>query len=852
MLRINRFLLGIFLLAASEVFPQSLDDADRASFRAGASPAEAEGFDMLPEAFPSGEAGAPDASLSLSGLWMLAPDEGGEADWSRAVEAEVPGSVHAALFKAGLIPDPMAGRNDSVAEACSYKRWWMKRSFDYGKDWENPLLSFEGVANRCEVWLNGHRLGGHEGMFGGPDFPVGKYLKEGRNELAVLLDSIPQMYLGGWPATANEAWKYTTVVNCVYGWHYAKIPSLGIWRDVKIVRQPAARLQNPFVFTKSLQGGMRLWIDGLGEEVRNGKIELLVSPSNFEGRKQAYVWQMPDGFNAAAPLALDFQIENPSLWWPNGMGHPSLYEARIRLWSDGQLADEQETTFGIRTIEMKPLPGGPDSTKYNWTFAINGRPAFVKGTGWCTMDALLDFSRERYERFLRLAKEQHVQLLRAWGGGLPETDDFYALCDELGIMVIQEWPTAWNSHLTQPFPLLEETVERNTVRLRNHPSLVMWGGGNESDNPYGDAIDMMGRLSIELDGTRPFHRTEAWGGSEHNYNCWWDNYHLNHNLNMTADFWGEFGIPSLPCVESVERYLDGEDFSFPPQPGSAFTHHTPIFGTNDEIARLEQYAGYFMPTDSLDALVLGSQLAQVEGVRHTLERARTMWPRTTGALYYKLNDNYPGLSWSSVDYYGAVKPLHYFVRRSFSPVASVLLFGQTNLASQDAALPLYFLDDCLAWKGRDLKVSATVYDDQLEEVTDTVFSLTPSGAVEHLGDLKLSKEETDARLLFFTTEVRDDAGRLLFRNWYMANYETQRGQIMKAARTTVSCKQEGRQVVLSNVGDKPAIGVSIEMPGKSATFYASDNYLWIAPGESVAVQINCDGKVKVNGWNLNK
>ena len=134
---------------------------------------------------------------------------------------------------------------------------------------------------------------------------------------------------------------------------------------------------------------------------------------------------------------------------------------------------------------------------------------------------------------------------------MPETDDFYELCDKYGILVMQEWPTAWNSHNTQPYAMLQETVERNTKRLRNHPSLIMWGAGNESDKPFGPAIDMMGRLSIELDGTRPFHRGEAWGGSQHNYNCWWDDAHLNHNLNMTAPFWGEFGIASLPHIETV-------------------------------------------------------------------------------------------------------------------------------------------------------------------------------------------------------------------------------------------------------------------------------------------------------------
>ena len=127
---------------------------------------------------------------------------------------------------------------------------------------------------------------------------------------------------------------------------------------------------------------------------------------------------------------------------------------------------------------------------------------FVKGTGWCTMDSSMDFSRARYDRFLTLARLQHVQMLRGWGSGMPETDDFYDLCDRKGILVLQEWPTAWDSHLVQPYDVLEETVRLNTLRLRNHPSLAMYGGGNESGNPFGKAIDMMGRYAVELDGTR--------------------------------------------------------------------------------------------------------------------------------------------------------------------------------------------------------------------------------------------------------------------------------------------------------------------------------------------------------------
>ena len=256
------------------------------------------------------------------------------------------------------------------------------------------------------------------------------------------------------------------------------------------------------------------------------------------------------------PLHLQMQIPEPRAWWPNGLGEPNLYRLTLSLKSESAgETDVSSTTFGLRTLAMKPFPAGPRQCFYDWTFVINGRPTFLKGTGWCTMDSSMDFRRERYERFLKLAQQQNCQMVRGWGSGMPETDEFYDLCDRLGITVLQEWPTAWNSHLNQPYDVLEETVKLNTLRLRNHPSLLMWGGGNESNNPSGNAINMMGRLAIELDGTRPFHRGEPWGGSDHNYACWWGDVHLDHNLKMTSRFFGEFGIASMPNIESVQRYL---------------------------------------------------------------------------------------------------------------------------------------------------------------------------------------------------------------------------------------------------------------------------------------------------------
>ncbi len=835
------------LLPESISAQMSMDEADRAAFAAVTSPLAADAAFMQPTVMPDTTVMPAAKSLSLSGEWSLAPDDGdGHALWDEAVTAHVPGTVHRALFEQGIIPDPMVGRNDSIAEKCSYKCWWYKKTFTYDGSLHDPLLTFEGVANRCKVWLNGKLLGEHEGMFGGPDFDVKRALKKGENILVVRLDSIPQTYLGGWPATANEAWKYSVVINCVYGWHYAKIPSLGIWQPVALRERPAVRIENPFIATRSVDGDMRLVADLKGK-ASAAELTLIVKPLHFEGKTQVFGHTVKGG---AKQLAFDFKIDQPALWWPNGMGGQPLYEAIVILSSQGRKVCATRLTFGVRTIEMRPFPEGAAPDKYNWTFVINGKPLFVKGTGWCTADALLDCSRERYARFLHIAKLQNIQMLRAWGGGMPETDTFYNLCDSLGIMVMQEWPTAWNSHNTQPAAMLRETVTRNTLRLRNHPSLVMWGAGNESDKPFGEAIDMMGRAAIELDGSRPFHRGEAWGGSLHNYNCWWDNYHLNHNLNMTAPFWGEFGIPSLPVCESVLRYLDGEEFVWKPAAESNFTHHTPIFGTNDEINRLEQYAGYFMPTDSLHNIVFGSQLAQVVGVCHTLERARTMWPHTTGALYYKMNDNYPGLSWSCVDYYGAIKPLHYFARRSFAPVASVILFDRTNMACQDVTLPHYLLDDNETLAGDSVTVAWAVYNEKMEAVADTAYSCLATGKVQRLPDIHLTTDDTHALLLLFKSDVRDAQGNLLARNWYFANYETRPGVILQARKTTLQYRREGNDIVITNTGDVPAFGVTVSVPGKASQLLLSDNYLWIDAGETVRVSINLDAPVTVSAWNI--
>lgn len=835
---------------------KSMDEIDRVSFHPNYCAARMKSSDFqVINALPA-IAYTP-GSLLLDGDWQMA--EGGQMQlrlntaWSDAVNARVPGSVHAALIEDGIIPDPYIGQNDSIAQQQSYKTWWFRKDFTLDEVPTLPLLSFGGVANKCTVWLNGKMLGSHEGMFGGPEFIPGN-LKKGVNTLIVKLDSIPGSYNSKSPYEIDHSWQSTVVVNCVYGWHYAKIPSLGIWRSVKLQRRTPVEIANPFVVTRDVTGKMRLVLDALSLSAPiDGTIYMQVSPKNFEGSSQIFSYNLKSSLPKDS-LALDFTISNPRLWWPNDKGAQPLYTARIFFVpTTGGYSSLLTTTFGIRTIEMRPLPAGAQPDKYNWTFVVNGKPMFIKGTGWCTMDPLLDFNRNRYERFLSIAKLQHVQMIRAWGGGMPETDDFYDLCDQYGILVMQEWPTAWDTHNSQPFDVLQETVRLNTLRIRNHPSLAMYGGGNESAHPTGKAIDMMGKLSIELDGTRAFHRGEPCGGSQHNYNCWWDYLPLNHNLNMTASFWGEFGIASLPVMETVSKYLGDEKDVWLPKPKGNFIHHTPVFGQADEWNRLVQYSGYFMPKDSLPSFLLGSQLAQVEGVRHTLERARTLWPATSGALYYKMNDVFPAVSWSCVDFFGAIKPMHYFAQRSFSPLAAVMLFDKTNYYRHCADIPVFVLDDNNELAAKRFSVKVTSYDEDWNVIASKTFSRSKGdgpSTVVRLGDYKLSEKQTNSRIIFHTIDILDSAGNSIFRNFYFSNYEIKPGSITAMPKTSVRMARVGRAVTLTNVGSVPAVGVSLEAPGYMNRLIVSENFIWLNPGESKTLTVNIDKPIMLKGWNL--
>ena len=837
---------------------KSLDQLDLEEFAPQGSPLDGA---RSPIALQAGGVDIPAGPpcVDLSGPWEMAAemteeDRLGQV-WHDAIKAQVPCSVHTALLAAGRIPDPYVGLNDEIAYPEGFRTWWLRKTFPHPDDAQH--LTFHGVFDACDVWLNGHHLGAHRGMFGEFEFPVAALLDE-QNELVVRLQpapfrlsqSEPTPYFNG----MNIGWVDTATFNNSYGWHYINLPTVGIWRPVELQGRAPVRLRDPFVATLDLEAGriqLSVMLDG-PPAAWSGRLTGVIAPANFEGPQRHFHHDVQCA-GGTHEVRLEIAIPNAHLWWPADHGDPDFYRLELGFASqDPAGCDRCETRFGLRTIEMRPLPDGPRPDTYNWTFVINGREMFIKGANWCTMDALMRFDRAWYERFFAMARDSHIHMLRAWGSGMPETDDFFDLADRYGVMILQEWPTAWNSHAVQPLDILDETVRHTTLRIRNHPSLVMYGAGNESSEPEGEAIAMMGRYSVELDGTRPYHRAEPWGGSMHNYDVYWGRQPLDKWLSMKAPFIGEFGVASLPSLESTLRFLPPEEHAiWPPRADGSIAHHMPVFNKKSGLAIHSQYVGDWVPNDSLANLILGIQMTQATGMRHVLELNRTQWPHSTGVCYYKLNDNNPAASWSTVDWYGAPKIAYHVLKQAYAPLHACILVPRMSLAGEPVDLPVFLLDDANDLHTRDWKVRARAFGQDLEQLA--VFERRGmAGAwarVREVGTLSLTADQTFNIPLLLVAEVLV-GNRVADRTFYWLNYTQVQGCLFHLPRTVLRTETGEGTVTVTNDGPCPAVGVHFHTPGLTDRFSCADSYFWLDVAERRTIQVSHTGEdVQVQAWN---
>lgn len=809
----------------------------------------------------------PQATVDLDGMWELTNAE--DADWENAIAAKVPGTIVSAFMAAGKLEDIRKEKNVDIARDLCFRSWKLRRTFKTERKLFKSMLSFEGVANECSVWLDGQLLGKHAGAFGGPDFVLNN-LEAGEHWIEVLVNAIPntlyQPENGGddfrchEPRVRNEF--YTMVTPLMnYGHHYVNLPTHGIWRSVRL-KETTPCYMDVLVGTKNrsnaLNGIVDMYITVKGKicgEICSFNGEIV--PVNFDG-KSTHFETMVSRKKETESFHLQISIPEAQLWWPHDFGKPNLYHLRLRLDDNTGVQAYYETDFGIRSIEMEETRSRycKSNWYYAWRFVVNGIPIPIHGENWGMIDATAQAGEKEYRRLLELAQQEHCNMLRVWGNGVIEIERFYELCDQMGIMVFQEWPLSSITHNKRKLQLMHDTVERNMIHLRNHSCIVLWCGGNELDydatSPLHNGIRMLGRMAYELDGTRPFHISEEWGGSFHEYPVFWGGKDLEGQLATHTIFLGEFGLAAMPCYESVLQYLpDAERDKWPSEKGSVLRYHTPMFDNSDDLQRIMNYASEMMPLDSLEHFCLGSQLGQVVGVRHNIEFQRCGWPEdTTGSIHYKLNEMYPAVSWGAIDHYGVPRMVHYFIENACRPQYACLVVEAFNLKGKDIAFPVHLLDDNFQMKNKPWRVTVTAYDYLLRIIKRQTY--TGQGSImqnERIGMFELDKSQTESTPLLIHVELENNGKQSSTFYWF--NFKEHPGCLMKLPRTELDAIWGENSVVIHNRGDVPAVGVHFDGWHALKNGMVEDNFFWLNPGETrtLAFQIPEHDNLRIACWN---
>lgn len=616
--------------------------------------------------------------------------------------ARVPGSVLLDLIRAGVVDDPFFRENEKACAWVGEREWHYRRRFDaadvIGR--RHQLLRFHGLDTLATVRLNGDVVLDADNMHRRWEVDVTDRLRETDNELEVVFASPMAEVrarqtarpLPGWHSimcVEGTGWLRKQLSNFGWDWGPALVTA-GIWRRVELIGYDDALLADVEIRQRH----------------RDGRVELTVrartSPPAWDDGSIVVELRSPDGGLAAsttaAGLTTDLGVEDPRLWWPRGLGAQPLYQLVVHLIdADGVLVDAWSRRLGLRTLR---LARDADADGESFGFVCNGVPFFAKGANWIPADAVVGRATPADLRArLHDAADAHMNMLRVWGGGVYEEDEFYDACDELGICV---WQDAAFACVTFPGfdPAYVDSVrlefEDNVRRLRHHPSLALWCGNNELEmGLVGDAwtestmswsdyrplmddvlADVVRRLDPQRDywpasphtpGAERADANSATAGDAHLWAVWHGGRPASWYRSSEHRFVSEFGFESMPHPATIAEFTvpADRDVASPVMDAHQKARAAGATGTAELMRTLVQR---FRTPATFDDLVWQTQLVQAAVVTTGIEHWRRSMARTRGTLYWQLNDCWPGPSWSSVDSSGRWKALHYAVRRAYAPV----------------------------------------------------------------------------------------------------------------------------------------------------------------------------------------
>lgn len=631
---------------------------------------------------------------SLNGVWTLTDKDTGVC----VKAARVPGTVLSTWLDAGLLPDPYDQCQEYPAREQMGDSYEYARTFDVNRlKAEDITLVCEGLDTLADIYINGELAGRTQDFHRTYRFPVRRLLHPGRNEIKICFSSALQKVR----ETDSRRGVHYASTGCIlgnavlrkphymFGWDWGpQLPDAGIVRAIYLEEEPACRLEDIRIRQWHADGKVKLSLETrLGGQPDQTKLKLRLRLTDPDGSHKDY--------RSTYIPALPLEIEHPRLWWPNGLGEQPLYGLELDLLDEqGQILDAIQQKIGLRTITVsrEALEGGE-----TFCFVVNGVKLFAMGANLIPEDSLLArLNESRTRQLVAAARQAHFNCLRVWGGGYYPEDYFYDACDEAGILVWQDLMFACNVYrLTESFEqdIVAETRD-NVRRLRHHACLALWCGNNEMEWGWGD---MWPRIqghapAFKADYTKIFEYilpkvvqdcdgdTFWWPsspssggafddpnainrGDQHYWEVWHSGKPFTEYRKHYFSFCSEYGFQSFPSMKTIRSFTRAGDRNIFSE---VMESHQKNPQANGKI--LNYVADYFLYPKDLSALVYISQVLQLKAIQYGVEHWRRNRGRCMGSLYWQLNDCWPVASWSSLDYYGRWKALHYGACRFYQPI----------------------------------------------------------------------------------------------------------------------------------------------------------------------------------------
>jgi beta-mannosidase len=678
----------------------------------------------------------------------LNPRGGSEAsdlDW---MPAQVPGNVHLDLVRNGVIADPFQRVYERSCAWVDETDWIYETTFPLEEPPAHAYLLFHGLDTCTEIFLNGEELGRTDNMFIPHEFPVGGKLHPSENTLRILFRSAlrvgrerQQAWRGAdsLPRPHGFVWgprSFVRKAQYMFGWDWGpELASCGIWQPAELVTVPVARLLDWKHIAEFIGGTLAspekavVHVEAEVERAPGQEDRPLTFTAGFTGLANltaVYADPLPPPATTAVPtgnrravVRCILVVENPRLWWPNGMHlendrYPPLYTLALSLHcaSEGseQKVDEKRSYIGLRTVELLREPD-TDGSGESFRFRVNGQGIFIKGANWIPPDSFpgrLYHEPEGINRpslpkchcptqyLLQRAHEAHVNMLRVWGGGMYESEHFYELCDAYGILAWQDFPyaCAYYPDTGEYAEAARKEALAAVRRLRNHPSLALWCGNNENHMMFyhhwegketkaprllGEKLyhQILPAVVAQEDPKTPYWPSSPYGGEDpnsanfgdrHNWDVWHGRGDWIYYTQDNSRFVSEFGFASSCGLQAWERCLAKGD----KWPGSPVVrwHNKTCKGYDTYLNYIQLH---FPLPRTLEDLVYYSQLNQAEALKCGVEHWRRQKGRCWGTLFWQWNDCWPVQSWSVIDYAQYPKAAYYFAKRFYAPVLLSLI-----------------------------------------------------------------------------------------------------------------------------------------------------------------------------------